>query len=69
MVVITKEIWEKNGVEVVIFNGEKWLNEKNIEKQLDRSTLRKTFSKYSPNLENKDKKYKITVTNSLVEYF
>ena len=36
MVVITKQIWEKNGVEVVIFNGEKWLNEKNIEKQLDR---------------------------------
>ena len=30
----------KNGAEVVIFNEEKWLNEKHIGKQLGHSALR-----------------------------
>ena len=30
MVHITKETWEKTGVEVIIFNGKKWLNEEHI---------------------------------------
>ena len=35
MVEITKELWGKNGVEVIIFNGKKWLNETNINYQLN----------------------------------
>ena len=30
MVEITKETWERNGVEVIVFNAKKWLNEINI---------------------------------------
>ena len=29
----------KNGVEVIVFNGEKWLNETNIKDQLKHSNL------------------------------
>ena len=29
---ITKETWGKIGVEVIIFNSKKWLNERHIEK-------------------------------------
>ena len=39
MVKITKEKWEENGVEVIVFNGKKWLNEKDIEEQLRHSNL------------------------------
>ena len=39
MVDITKETWGKNGVEVIFFNGKKWLNEKHIETQLEHSNL------------------------------
>ena len=34
MVEITKETWERNDVEVIVFNGKKWLNETNIKDQL-----------------------------------
>ena len=34
MVEITKEKWERKGVEVLVFNGKKWLNETNIKYQL-----------------------------------
>ena len=34
MVSITKETWEKNRVEVIVFNGKKWLNEKHIGQEL-----------------------------------
>ena len=34
MVEITSETWKKNCVEVIVFNGKKWLNETNIEDQL-----------------------------------
>ena len=34
MAEITNELWKKNGVEVIIFNGKKWLNETNIKDQL-----------------------------------
>ena len=30
MVEITKETWKRNGVEVIVFKGEKWLNKANI---------------------------------------
>ena len=30
---------EKNGAEVIIFNGKKWFNEKHIETQLEHSNL------------------------------
>ena len=39
MVFITADTWHKNGVEVIIFDEEKWLNEKHIEKQLRVVTL------------------------------
>ena len=34
MVEITKEKRERKGVEVLVFNGKKWLNETNIKYQL-----------------------------------
>ena len=43
MVDITKETWEKTGVEVKIFNGKKMLNEKHVEKQLEHSNLPSVF--------------------------
>ena len=39
IVKITKETWEKNDVEVIAFNGKKWLNEKHIETRLEHSNL------------------------------
>ena len=46
MVNTTNESWEKNDVEVIIFNGKKWLNEKHIEQELKHSNLREITSKY-----------------------
>ena len=48
MVNITKEKHEKNGTEVIIFNGKKWLNEKHIEKQMGHSALRNITNQYPP---------------------
>ena len=45
MVFITKETWRSNGVEVIVFNGKKWLNGKHIEEQLEHSNLREVTSK------------------------
>ena len=39
MVKIAKETCGENGVEVIIFNGKKWLNETNIKDQLKHSNL------------------------------
>ena len=39
MVEITKETWKRNAVEVIVFNGKKWLNETNIKDQLKHSNL------------------------------
>ena len=50
MVDITKETWEKTEVEVIIFNGKKWLNEKHIEKQLELSNLPSVTLQYSSDL-------------------
>ena len=38
----------KIGVEVTIFNCEKWLNERHIEQQVDHSALRNITSQYPP---------------------
>ena len=46
MVFITPDTWQKNDVEVIIVDNEKWLNEKHIEKQLDKSTFNKTAMKF-----------------------
>ena len=43
----------KNGVEVIRFNGKKWLNEKYIEIQLGHSALRNITNHYSPHLRKK----------------
>ena len=40
----------KNGVEVVIFNEKKWLNEKHIDVQLQHSNLRHITNQYSSEL-------------------
>ena len=39
MVEITKEAWERNGVEVIVFNGKKGLNETDIKDKLKHSNL------------------------------
>ena len=37
---ITKETWENNAIEVIVDSvNELWLNEKNIEEQLDQKNL------------------------------
>ena len=69
MVEISKKLWQKNGVEIIIFNGKKWLNEKHVEEQLDHANLPAVTNQYFPELKNKDKKYKITTIISLVEDF
>ena len=50
MVEITKETWEKSGVEVIIFNGKKCLNETNIKDQLKHSNLAAVTLQYSSGL-------------------
>ena len=47
---LQKKTWEKNGVEVIRFNGKKWLNEKHIETQLKHSNLVVVTNKYSSDL-------------------
>ena len=59
----------KNGVEVIVFNGTKWLNEKNIEDQLKHSNFQLLHYNILQSLENKDKNYKIVASISLVEDF
>ena len=47
MVVITKETWRKNGVEVIVDkNGTKWLNEKHRGENLKHSSFRVITRKY-----------------------
>ena len=41
MIDVTKETWEKSGVEVIMFNGIKLLNENHIEEELNHAKLRK----------------------------
>ena len=41
----------RNGVEVIVFNGKKWLNEKHVEKQLGHANLPAATNYYSPELE------------------
>ena len=48
MVNVTKETWAKDGVEAIIFNGKKWLNEKHIEKQIGHSALGNIKNQYPP---------------------
>ena len=40
ILVITKETWQNNGIEVIELNGINWLNEKPIEEGLDHCALR-----------------------------
>ena len=50
MVEISKKSWQENGVEVIVFNGKKWLNEKHVEEQLDYANLPAVTNQYSPEL-------------------
>ena len=50
MAEITKETWGGNGVEVIIFNGKKWLNETNIKDQLKHLNLAAVTLQYSSEL-------------------
>ena len=43
---ITKKTCKKSGVELMVLNGIKWLNEKHIEKGLDHTNLRALTRKY-----------------------
>ena len=47
---ISRKTWRKNGVEVIVFNGKKWLNEKHVEKQLEHSNLAAVTNQYSSEL-------------------
>ena len=60
---------ETNGVEVIVFNGIKWLNEKHIEAQIKHSNLREVTSKYPSDFRKRDKSYKKAVLINLVEDF
>ena len=60
---------QKNGVEVIVFNGKKWVNEKNIETQLEHSNLVVITNEYSLELRKKDTNYKIVAIINLVEDF
>ena len=57
----------KNEVEVILFNGKRWLNGKHIEIQLKLSNLVAITNKYPPKLRKKDKNCKIVGIISLVE--
>ena len=46
MVFITTETWQKNGVEVIVFDNQKWLDEKHIEEKLKYSILANITIKY-----------------------
>ena len=59
----------KNGIEVIIFYGKKWLNEKHIETQLEHSNLVAVINKYSLELRKKDKNNKIVAIINFVEGF
>ena len=39
MVFITKNTWKNNGIEVIVVNNVKWLNEKHLENNLGHSNL------------------------------
>ena len=48
MAKITKETWERNGVEVIENNGTKWINETNTKNQLRHSNLAAVTLQYTP---------------------
>ena len=48
MIKITKETLERNGVEAIVFNGKKWLNETNMKDQLKHSNLAAVTLQYPP---------------------
>ena len=50
MVFITEDTWKDNGVEVIIVDNIKWLNEWNAQEQLGHSTLRNITLKYPKHL-------------------
>ena len=69
MVKICKKTWDKNGVEVIIFNGNRWLNENHIQTQLENSNLLAVTNKCSLQLKKKDKNNKIVAIINLLEDF
>ena len=50
MLFITTKKWEDNGVEVIVVDDIKWLNEKHTEEQLKRANFRYTSRQYSSKL-------------------
>ena len=69
MVLINSDTCQKNGVEVIIVDNIKWLNETNIEQQLKQTHFVDILQdNILPNLGKKDKNYK-NVQNNLVESF
>ena len=50
MVNISRKTWGKNGVEVIIFNDKRWLNEKHIETQLGHANVPDITLQYASEL-------------------
>ena len=69
MTEITKQTWEKDGVEVIFFKGKKWLNEKHIEIQLEHSNLPTITNKYPLKLKKKIKITKLWQLSVLYKIF
>ena len=53
-----KKTWKRIGIEVIIFNGKKWLNEKHIEKQLKHTNLPAVTLQYSSELRKEKEELK-----------
>ena len=53
MVNISKKTSRKNGVEVIVSNDKKLLNEKHVEEQLKHSSLAAITNQYSSKIKNK----------------
>ena len=60
---------EENGVEVIVFNGIYWLNEKHVEEQLGHANLVAITRRYNP--EYRKHRYELAdnTKNNQTEYF
>ena len=55
-------------MEVIVFNGRKWLNETNIKDQLKHSNLAAVTLQYPPKYRKQRQELQIVASISLVEY-
>ena len=69
MVNISKKTWTNNGVEVIVFNGIKWLNENDIEEQLGHANLVAITRRFPPKYRKHEYELLNNPRNSQTEYF